>query len=147
VDRAQGIIHYDSKNFSEEVSARIHKLEGYLRPDNLYDLVHTYVLSDKHISFGLSDGLKDDGDEANGWQRAGESGRILGTQVAQDGDALERLLPDLMTTFNSRIRTFGAGLAEGSTDSRALWQAMREVFESAPSDKKQTCVMEGADAK
>jgi hypothetical protein len=139
----KGIIHYDRKHFSEEVSARIYKLEEYLRPDSLYDLVRAYVLSDKQISFGLSDGLKDDGDESNGWQRAGESVRILGTQAAEDGDALEHLLPYLMTTFNPRIRSFGAGLAEGCADRRAFWQAMREAFESAPSDKKQTGVMEG----
>ena len=137
------IIQFDSKHFTEEVSARIHKLEGYLRPDCLYGLVHTYVLSDKHISFGLPDGSGDDGDVSDRWKRVGESAHILGTRVAQDDDVLKQLLPDLMSTFNSRIRTFGAGVAEGCADRRALWQAMRTAFESVPSDKRQTCVMEG----
>ena len=137
------IIHYDSRHFSEEVSARIHNLEENLRPDNLYDIASAFILSDKHISFGLSEELKDDGDESNGWQRTGESARMLGIQVAQDGDTLERLLPDLITKFNSRIRNFGAGLAEGCADRKTLWQFMRTAFESAQPDNRQTCVMEG----
>ncbi len=137
------IIQYDIKHFPEEVSERIRKLEGYLRPDNLYGLVHTYVLSDKHISFGLPDGSRDEGTGADRWKRAGESARILGTRVAQEGDTIGRLLPDLVLKSNSRIRTFGAGLAEGCADRRVLWQLMRAAFEGALPDKRQTCVMEG----
>ncbi|CAB1062170.1 Glucokinase (EC [Olavius sp. associated proteobacterium Delta 1] len=137
------IIHYDSKNFSEEVSTRIHKLEENLRPDNLYDIAIAFVLSDKHISFGLSDEVKDDGDKSDGWQRAGESAHMLGTQVAQESDTIGRLLPDLVLKSNSRIRNFGAGLAEGSAERKELWQAMRASFESAQPENRQTCVMEG----
>ena len=59
------IIRYDRKRFPEEVLARIDRLEKNLRPKSLYELVHTYVLSSQHVSFGLS-GVDDDDDEAVG---------------------------------------------------------------------------------
>jgi len=137
------IIRFHAKGFSKEVAEKIHRLEKLLRPNNLYELVRTYVISSQHISFSLSDMLKDDIDESVGWEKVNESTHMLGKQVAQDGDTLKRLLPDFVSTFNPRIRVLGRGLAEACTDRPALWQDMRAAFESTQPEKRQTHIMEG----
>lgn len=137
------IIRYDSKHFSKEVLDRIGRLEKILKPDCLFELVRTYVLSSQHVAFGLT-GVDDDGDdEAAGWRKAIDASHGLGVQVAQDADTLKSLLPELVTASNGHIGSFSRGLAEGSPNRHTLWEALRAEFESTAPEKRGIGVLQG----
>jgi hypothetical protein len=59
--------------------------------------------------------------------------RELGAQVAQNNDVLMALLPDLVSTANSRLHSFGRGLAEGCSEKESLFQILRAAAEKIPS--------------
>jgi hypothetical protein len=139
----KNIIKFDAKRFSKKVTERIKGLENILRPNSLYELVRTYVFSNQHISFALPDINNDDDEKTAGWEKVAESAQMLGVQVAQDDDALKRLLPDFVSASNPRIRALGRGLAKGCTDKQALWQDIRAAFETTQPEKRYTCIMEG----
>ena len=51
----RGIIRYDSKGFKKEILERLHGLEIFLKPSNLFERARAYALSDKRLTFDLED--------------------------------------------------------------------------------------------
>jgi hypothetical protein len=137
------IIRYDSKGFQKEIQNRLNNLEKLLRPRDLLELARTYALSDQNRSFGLEDDFDDSEDASSGWQRAQETTRKIGVHVAQDPEALNILLPDLVSTHNLRLRSFGMGLADGSYNKEELWELLYAQFEKTPPEKRQITVFLG----
>jgi hypothetical protein len=72
-----------------------------------------------------------------------ETTRKIGSQVAQDTDTLTALLPELVSTFNTRLHSFGRGLADGCSDKQELWQILCAQLEKTPSEKRQIGVLLG----
>jgi hypothetical protein len=72
-----------------------------------------------------------------------ETTRKIGAQVAQDPDTLKALLPELVSTNNTRLYNFGRGLADGCSDKQALWQMLCTEIEKTPSEKRQISVLLG----
>lgn len=137
------IIRYDVKSFQKEIQNRLNNLEKFLRPRDLMELARTYALSDQNRSFGLEDDFDDSQDASSGWQRAQETTRKIGFQVAQDPETLNILLSDLVSTHNLRLRSFGMGLADGSDNKEELWKLLYAQFEKTPPEKRQITVLLG----
>ena len=137
------IIRYDGKSFQKEIQNRLNDLEKLLRPRDLLELARTYALSDQNRSFGLEDDFDDSEDASSGWQRAQETTRKIGFQVAQDLETLNILLPDLVSTHNLRLRSFGMGLADGCDNKEDLWKLLYAQFEKTPPEKRQITVLLG----
>ena len=139
----RGIIRYDSKNFEKEIVERLDRLEKLLKPKDLLERARTYALSSKHRIFDLGDDIDSNEDASSGWRCVEETTRKIGAQVAQDMPTLNALLPELVSMDNTRLFSFGKGLADGCSDKKGLWQTLRTQFEKTPPDKRQINVFVG----
>lgn len=139
----RGIIRYDSKGFKKEILERLYRLEKLLKPNDLLERARTFALSNRHHSFDLEDDFDDNEDASSGWRRVEETTRKIGAQVAQHTDILNALLPELVSTHNTRLHSFGRGLADGCGDKQELWQILCAQLEKTPSEKRQIGVFLG----
>lgn len=139
----RGIIRYDSEDFEEEILERLYRLEKTLKPNNLLERARTFALLDQHYTFELEDDFDNDEDVSSGWRRVEETTRDIGAQVAQDIDTLNALLPELVSTNNTRLHSFGRGLADGCSDKQELWQILCTQLEKTPSEKRQIGIFLG----
>ena len=139
----RGIIRYDSKGFEKEILERLHRIEKLLKPNDLLERARTFALSNQHHTFDLEDDFDDNEDASSGWRRVEETTRKIGAQVAQHTDILNALLPELVSTHNTRLHSFGRGLADGCSDKQELWQILCAQLEKTPSEKRQIGVFLG----
>ena len=139
----RGIIRFHSKGYNDEVKERLSKLERLLRPDSLLEKARTFALSDQRGTFDLEDGFDEEESASSGYRRAEETTRRLGSEVAKDAETLSVLLPEIVSTFNVRLRNFGIGLAEGTSDKTALFQALHDALGKTPPEKRQFGVIRG----
>lgn len=139
----RGIIRFDKKGMPEDISKRLERLENFLRPSALLEQARTFALSAQHGSFDLEDDFDDEEEPISGWRRTQETTRRVGAQVAQNIEVFSELLPELVSTQNTRLNNFGAGLADGGNDKQALWQMLRTQFEQTPTDKQQIAIFLG----
>jgi len=137
------IIRRDSKNFNEEIIARLNRLEILLKPNDLLEQARTFALSGQHHAFDLEDDFDDEEDALSGWRRTDEITMELGAKVAQEAGMLTALLPELVSTENKRLYSFGRGLAEGCHSKQELWEALRSQLETTPPEKRHILVLRG----
>ena len=139
----RGIIRYDSKGFKKEILERLHRIEKLLKPNDFLERARTFALSNQHHTFDLEDDFDDNEDASSGWRRVEETTRKIGAQVVQDTGTLNALLPELVSTHNTRLHSFGRGLADGCSDKQELWQILCAQLEKTPSEKRQINVFLG----
>lgn len=139
----RGIIRFDSKSFNDEVRERLYKLEKLLRPVSLLDKARTFALSERRGHFDLEDDFDDGEDACAGYRRAEETTRRLGAEVANDAETLNVLLPELVSSSNVRLRDFGIGLAEGTSDKLALFKALHDALGKTPPEKRKFGAIRG----
>ena len=82
-----------------------------------------FALSGSHGGFDLEEGYNEE-DAAARYRHTEETTRKIGAEVAQDSEALNALLTELVSTYSSRLFNFGIGLAEGSNDRKTLFQVL-----------------------
>jgi hypothetical protein len=139
----RGIIRHDGKGFKEDILKKLYELEKFLEPNDLYELARTYALSEQRLTFDLEDAIEDNEDVSSAWKRVEDKTRNIGARVAQDIDTLNTLLPELVSTNNTRLFFFGRGLADGCEDKKNLWQILRNQLEKTPYEKRQVDVFIG----
>lgn len=140
----RSIIRYDNKKKSEEkISERLRYLENLLRPDDLLQKARTYALLGSPAPFELRDEIGTIEDVSSAALRVEEITREIGAQVAQDIDTLVVLLPELVSTDNDRLYSFGRGLADGCGDKQELWQILCAQFQKTSPEKRSIRVLLG----
>ncbi len=139
----QKIIRYDGKSFNEEIIERLHKLEKFLKPSDLLERARTFALLEGHHTIHLEDDFNDEEDAYSSKNRMLETTHAIGAQVAQDIDTLNALLPELVSSSNTRIHSFGRGLADGCSDKKEFWQILYDQLEKTPTEKRQIDVFLG----
>ena len=139
----RGIIRYDSNGFDEETREKLLSLERRLKPHDLLEKARTFALSDQRGSFDLADGFDNDEPASAGYRKTEEATREIGVAVARAPDVFQKLLPDLVSTYNTRLHHFGQGLAEGATDRKQLFEALRNAVKEVPRDQRQINVIRG----
>ena len=139
----RGIIRIDSKGFNDDVKEKLYRLDKLLRPVSLLEKARTFALSNQHGSFDLEDDFDDEEAPSAGYRRAEETTRRIGSEVAQDAETLNALLPDIVSTYNVRLFDFGIGLAEGSGDKKVLFQALHDAFGKTTPEMRQISVFRG----
>lgn len=140
---ARGIVRYDSKSFPEDIQERLKNFENLLRPDDLLERARTFALTDNHHSFDLVDTIEDDHDPSSGWNRIEETTRQIGVQVANNSEVLDALLPELVSTHNIRLQSFGRGLAAGRADKNDVWKLLYTQLQKTTPEKRQIGVFMG----
>ena len=126
------IIRHDSNSFTDEDKERLYRLEKLLKPDSLLEKARAFALSGSH----------EETDSAS-HHRRGETTRKIGDEVAQDSETLNALLPELVSTSNIWLFDFGVGLAEGSRDKKALFDALHAALEKTEPEVRQIDVFLG----
>jgi len=139
----RGIIKRDNKNFNEKIIERLHRLEKLLKPNDLLEQARTFALSGQHHAFDLEDDLDDEEDALSDWRRTDEITMELGAKVAQEAETLTALLPELVSTENKRLYSFGRGLAEGCHSKQELWETLRSQLEITPLERRKIEVLLG----
>jgi len=137
----RGIIRFDSKRLPEEAQERLCTLEKLVKPCDLLEKARTYALTDQHRPFDLEDDYDDD--PAAGWQRAHDRTCEIGEQVAKNVDILNAILPELVSSHNSRLLCFGNGLAKGSGNIRKTFYLLHNAMDNTPQEKRQISVVLG----
>lgn len=134
---SNSILKFDSKGMPKDILERLHALREALKPNDLENLARTYALTDQHFLWDLEDDFDDEEEDASkGFRRAEEKTREVGSMLAQDEAVLDKLLPELVSTRNSRLYNFGQGLGNGCSDKKGLWQKLRKQVVDAPEDKR-----------
>lgn len=140
----KGIIRLDGNQMEPEALSRLQRLSVCLEPTSLLERARVYALADQRLHFDLED---DHGEEENAaasqWKRVQIATRQLGAEVAQDDDALEELLPELVSKRSVRLGVFGKGLADGSVDRRSTWRKLYKQLERTPPEQRQIAIMQG----
>lgn len=138
------IIRFDSAGFEKETLEKLHNLERLLKPKDLLERARTFALSGEHHSFELEDDFEEKARDPHAARtRMQETTREIGTQVAKDLTVFHILLPELVSTQNVRIFTFGKGLADGCDSKEEFWQILSEQFKKTPLKKRQYGILMG----
>lgn len=138
----QGIIRFDGERMDQHSLLRLNQLSRHLEPTNLLERARAYALTDRHLYFDLEDSLEE-GEDIPQWKRVRRRTRQIGAAVAQDETVFRELLPELVSSYHSRLRVLGQGLADGCKDRKSMWQAMYQQIEKTPPEKRQIGVMLG----
>lgn len=141
---SNSILKFDSKGMPKDILERLHALRETLKPNDLENLARTYALTDQHFLWDLEDDFDDEEEDASkGFRRAEEKTREVGSMLAQDEVVLDKLLPELVSTSNSRLYNFGQGLGNGCSDKKGLWQKLHKQVVDMPEDQRHINLMCG----
>jgi hypothetical protein len=139
----RGILRYDSALFKKDILERLLGLEKLVKPSDLLERARTFALSDEHHTFDLENDIDEEEDASEGWRRVQDTTCKIGSQVAKDAHVLTTLLPELVSEHNTRLYSFGRGLANGCINKQELWQTFRDQVEKTPTEKRQIGVIQG----
>lgn len=139
----KGIIRYDAKRLSGEKVERLRRLEQSLKPRDLLGQAKVFALAEQNLFFDLDDDYEDDERPSAAWHRAAETAQDLGGQIAESRETLNILLPEIISTNNPRIWSFGRGLAEGCSDKEEVFGLLRKAFEASEPERRNLSVIKG----
>jgi hypothetical protein len=137
------IIRLDSKSFDEEVLEKLLRLEKFLKPANLLERARIFALSDQFDHLDIDDDFSQEDDEPLSWSQTDKITRELGRQVAKDIDTFNAFLPELVSTYASRLHIFGQGLADGSDNKQEIWKALYNQIKKTEPERRQFVVLVG----
>ncbi|HPG40257.1 MAG TPA: hypothetical protein PLP19_14585 [bacterium] len=134
----RGIIRYYNKHDKKGITKKLLELEKHIKPKNLLEQARTYALSesDQSHAFDLFDDYEDKNKPSESFKRFSETIRKIGSQVAQDMETFNTLLPELVSTNNPRLSNFGEGLAVGCSDKQKIWLKLYSQLEKTPIEKR-----------
>lgn len=141
---SNNILKFDSKNMPKDILERLYSLREALKPNDLENLARAYALTDQRFLWDLEDDFdNEESDASQGFARAEEKAREAGSMLAQDEAVLGKLLPELVSTNNSRLHNLGQGLGSGCSDKKGLWQKLQKQVADTPEEKRHVNLMCG----
>jgi hypothetical protein len=127
---------FDEKDKASENYARLSRLEEALKPRDLVQRVRGRVLASKGAFYDVDEVDADDADRFRiAMEKKQAEAKTLGIAVANDPAALHELLPEIVSGAGN-LWHFGTGLANGSKDTKELWQQMLQEFERTPLENR-----------
>ncbi len=140
----KAILCYGSERMPPKNLDRIKQIEKSLRPVSLLERARTYALTGRRLNFDLEDVYGASDDIPSQWEQLQRITRKTGAEVVQDTNAFETILPELFLDIdNSRLWSFGAGLADGCKDRQQVWKMLHAQLEKAPPKQPQFDVLLG----
>lgn len=136
-------LQYDHLGFPQKITSQLSSLEQFLRPKDLVQKVRSIVLTDRGydldlVEFDYTTKL----DVHRAFERRGEMAYAFGKAVAAQRDALNELLPELLSGRGS-LWAFGEGLAAGSPDPNGLWNELVVELSLTPERERNVQVLRG----
>ena len=135
--------HYDSSTLTPEAATRLAALEADLRPKGLVQKVRSIVLPEALLFVGTDSTVDDSTDPQKSMTQVETMARELGRAVAMDREALAALLPELVVGNTGQLWSFGAGLAEGAGEARAMWNQLVAQLAATPRNTQNVQVIRG----
>ncbi|KAA0676142.1 hypothetical protein [Roseomonas genomospecies 6] len=134
---------FDHEHMTAESLAALRALEAALRPVNLVQKTRAYVLSEGMGIADLDDTelMEDLNDFSGAQERLIAKVRELGSALALADDALDTLLPELVTAQSSTLHILGRSLGEASPDINALWRRLVSSFAAAPAERRNATIL------
>lgn len=126
-------IRYSSEKASSDALKKLHLLEKELAPQNLIDKVRAYAFSDYKAIIGLMGGNRSD--RKDDWQKVYKITAELGSEVAQDHGAFNKLKREMVIAkyvHNQRLFQFGKGVASINNSTSGIWDKLVEEYKSTP---------------
>ncbi|MET4030383.1 hypothetical protein ABIB94_001118 [Bradyrhizobium sp. JR7.2] len=127
---------YEAKTLSAGSLAKLKALEEFLRPKDLIAKVRGIVLEAKGGGLGYDE--IDDAEDLDthdfeaAEKRTAAAIAQLGNDMAADTDSFQEILPELLSSSGNRLFSFGASLAQGGEQPRAIWDALVGQLASNP---------------
>lgn len=112
-----------------------------LAPIKLIERSRAVVLSHGTIGIDVTD--LEDASPATAWLRASEMAVDLGKAMAQQETDLAAFLPEMLSQQAHRAFEFGRGLALGSLDAGATWNALSKAYADAPKGSRYVTALGG----
>ena len=138
------ILRLDVNQMPQELVQSLRSLEAELRPRDLIQKVHTYVLSSSRLELAESEEGEDDTSGIQKrWERISQVIEELGREAAAMPDVLTQLLPKLLRSGSGQHWPFGRGLAFGTSDLRALWQQFRSFLTTLSTTEQNVLLLQG----
>ncbi len=137
------VIQFDRDSFDDETKVRLYSLEKLLKPSNLLEKARAFALSDSFGTFDLEGDFDREETASEKIHRTEETTRKIGVEVAQNAGVLKALLPEIVSTDNSRLFNLGVGLAEGCVDKGELFDTLYTELGKTPQEARQIQVFLG----
>lgn len=139
-------IHFNINSMPPKAAERLRFLESELRPRDLAQKVHAYVLSSTFDHLDVADG-ETEGEtvtaHSEAWERISRIVEVLGREVAIAPELLVNLLPELLKNGLGQHGQFGRGLALGTNDLVASWYQFHNVLAALPENDRNVSLMMG----
>jgi len=137
-------IRFDGKRVDKKLPARLVKLEELLKPISLLERARTYALSGNRNSLDLVVAEEEDGEKVTErYGKIAKTAREIGREVAGNNSVFEKLLPQILNADGPNLYSFAQGLAEGCSDIKIMWVALRKQLSKLPIDKRNCRVLCG----
>jgi hypothetical protein len=135
-------LKYDSKGMKKSALARLNALEKVLKPAGLVQDVRGVVLTRNSYGVDLDDFEDDEEENAGSPDRLENIAAALGKNVADDDNALNELLPELVKG-QGRLWSFGRGLAMGADEPTIKWKSLVAAFAATPEKERNSQILCG----
>jgi hypothetical protein len=139
---AKQVLHYDEKDTMSDSYARLSKLEQILRPRDLVQKIRGRVLTHGALYDVDEIDTNDPGSFRVAMEQRSAEAEALGSEVANDQDALQELMPEIVRG-EGNFRHFGMGLARNADDPNQLWHEILRRFALAPFEHRDVGVFCG----
>lgn len=138
-------IGFDTKRMSPKFAERTRALEVLLRPDDLEKKIRAYLLSGEGHSYLNDHDLDDDSGTAVqlAQERLNKIIEDLAEQSAQDIDAINSLLPELLSGGNWLVGQFGRGIGKCATDIEQTWHHLCNALAALPERNRNISLLRG----
>lgn len=138
-------IAFDREHMPADSLTTLRGLEQHLRPADLMQMTHAYVLSEgKGIDDLLDTETMEDLDDLDGASaRLDKKIQALGHALAIEDGTLDRLLPDLIAANGGRVHALGASLGEAASSLDTLWRRLANAFATTDDEHRDTTILRG----
>lgn len=133
-------------NVEESQLTKLEALAERLRPQNIPDLVRSYALSKEWGPLDIAALEEDDEEEpetGKAREKVYEACIDLGQQLAQNGEQLLFMLPEILTSDSQKTFALGRGVASGCESLSECWHLLAQHFLNTPQAVRRSGMLAG----
>jgi hypothetical protein len=138
--RVSSILKFDLNKQDTDVQQRLISLEKSLKPQNLYDKLVAYFLSDAK---GMDISIALLGDHRDNFKELLRSYENLGNELVSDHQTCEKIISTLLCSNNDNLFHLGRGMYEGAGDKRKTLKFLLRAFSILPFDQRKPIILKG----
>ncbi|MBJ9989258.1 MULTISPECIES: hypothetical protein [Paenibacillus] len=119
---AKSTRRFDCENMDTEVVSKLDTLVDELQAQTLYEQIKLFALTGSNNYLDIIDIVEDEEDDINkSYNKLSRQIRELGRKVCQDIETLDLILPEMLTSDNTKLFEVGQGIADQCNKPREMW--------------------------